>query len=95
MEFKTLKQEMEKVYQTIAQDIEGSHMPDLTVLQEFTRLARMLPMVAQDDWADEAEDFSHLANQLLQAARKNDFKTLVQLLDSLNDAQQFCHKTFG
>lgn len=95
MEFKTLKQEMEKVYQKIAQDIEVNHMPDLGVLHEFTRLARMLPMVAADDWADEAEDFSHLATQLLQAAKKNDFKTLVQLLDSLNDAQQFCHKTFG
>lgn len=94
MDFKTLKKDLEKVYGDITSNVENNTMPELETMQEFTRLSRMMPMVADDEWAGEAEDFSHLATQLLQAAKKNDFKTVVQLMDSLNDAQQFCHKTF-
>lgn len=94
MDFKTLKSELEKVYASISQQIDNNSMPEVQSLQEFTRLSRMMPMLAEDEWIGEAEDFAHLATQLLQAAKKNDFKTVVQLADSLDDAQRFCHKTF-
>ncbi|MFN2343270.1 MAG: GAK system XXXCH domain-containing protein [Desulfonatronovibrio sp.] len=94
MDFKTLKSELEKVYGDISSQIDNNKMPEIQSLQEFTRLSRMMPMLAEDEWIGEAEDFAHLATQLLQAAKKNDFKTVVQLADSLNDAQRFCHKTF-
>lgn len=94
MDFKTLKSELEKVYANISQQIDNNSMPEVQSLQEFTRLSRMMPMLAEDEWIGEAEDFAHLATQLLQAAKKDDFKTVVQLADSLDDAQRFCHKTF-
>ncbi|WP_045210913.1 GAK system XXXCH domain-containing protein [Desulfonatronovibrio magnus] len=94
MDFKNVKKELEKVYEDISHQIDNNKMPELKPLQEFTRLARLMPMLADDEWIGEAEDFSHLATQLLQAARHEDFGTVVQLMDSLNDAMQFCHKTF-
>ena len=94
MDFRTLKLELEKVYSDITQQINANNMPEMPAMQEFTRLARMMPMLADDEWIGEAEDFAHLATQILQAAKKNDFKTVVQLADSLDDAQRFCHKTY-
>lgn len=94
MDFRTFKVELEKVYADITQSIHAHTLPELETLQEFTRLARMMPMLADDEWIGEAEDFAHLATQIYQAAKKNDFKTVVQLADSLEDAQRFCHKTF-
>ncbi len=87
MDFRTLKSELEKVYADIAGSIDNNGMPHLEMLQEFSRLARMMPMLVEDDWIGEAEDFAHLSTQILQAARNNDFKTVVQLADSLSDAQ--------
>ncbi len=94
MDFTTLKTELEKVYADIIQSIEANALPDPEILKEFVRLARTMPMLADDEWLGEAEDFAHLATQILQAARKDDFKTVVQLADSLEDAQKFCHKSF-
>ncbi len=88
MDFRTLKTELEKVYSDITGSIEINALPELETLQEFTRLARMMPMLADEDWIGEAEDYAHLANQILMAARQNDFKTVVQLADSLDDAQR-------
>ncbi len=84
----TLKHELEKVYADITKSIGANSLPALETMQEFTRLARMMPILAEDEWIGEAEDFAHLATQIFLAAKKNDFKTVVQLSDSLDDAHR-------
>ncbi len=88
MDFRTLKTHLEKVYAEIAKSIDVNTLPELETLQEFTRMARMMPMFADDEWIGEAEDFAHLAMQIFQAAKNNDFKTVVRLAHSLDDAQR-------
>lgn len=88
MDFKTLNTELEKVYAKITRSIHVNTLPDLETLQEFTRMARMMPMFADEEWIGEAEDFAHLATQIFQAAKNRDFKTVVQLAHSLDDAQR-------
>jgi XXXCH domain-containing protein len=88
MDFRTLKTHLEKVYAEIVKSIDVNTLPELETLQEFTRMARMMPMFADDEWIGEAEDFAHLATQIFQAAKNNDFKTVVRLAHSLDDAQR-------
>ena len=42
----------------------------------------------------EAEDFLHLANQLSRAVKNGELPEVVQLVDSLEDACAYCHRTF-
>ncbi|WP_028573737.1 GAK system XXXCH domain-containing protein [Desulfonatronovibrio hydrogenovorans] len=94
MEFKQLKAELEIIFAKITSELDNNNVPDIVTLQEFVRLARIMPMLADDSWIGESEDFSHLATQLLQSARNKDFRTAILLADALNDAQLFCHKSF-
>ena len=51
-------------------------------------------MQAEEPWVGEAEDFAHLANQLLQTVKKGKREDAIRLVDSLQDALDFCHRTF-
>ena len=88
MDFRTLKNQLQTIHSDITKSIGANALPELETMQEFTRLARMMPILAEDEWLGEAEDFAHLATQILLATKQNDFKTVVQLSDSLEDAQQ-------
>jgi XXXCH domain-containing protein len=50
--------------------------------------------MAEDIWADELEDFVHMAKQLLQAVKHGKVEDCILIVDSLNDAQEYCHRTF-
>ncbi len=67
----------------------NNQMPDMKLVQNFNHLAGRLPLHADDSWAAEAEDFAHLAVQLLQEVKKNKFEDAVQLTDSLRVAWSF------
>jgi XXXCH domain-containing protein len=94
MDLKTTKQEMETVFQSIqSRTIEGA-MPEEKDVSQLLRLARQMQMLADDDWADECEDFQHLVDQLLHAVKKNQVSDAILLVESLSDAQTYCHRTF-
>jgi len=94
MEFKTTKRDLEEVFTLIQSQVEDASLPDESTVNRFVRLARKLHQMADDAWVDEAEDFSHLAGQLLNAVKKGDVEDCVMLVESLGDAQSFCHRMF-
>ena len=94
MEFKTTKRDLEAVFAKIQSQVEDATLPDEETVNRLARLARKMHQLADEDWMDEAEDFSHLAGQLLNAVKKGDVEDCVMLVESLDDAQSFCHRTF-
>jgi len=94
MEFQTTKRDLEAVFAKIQGQVEEVALPDEESVHRLVRLARKMHQLAEDTWADEAEDFSHLAGQLLNAVKKGDLEGCVMLVESLDDAQSFCHRTF-
>ncbi|BAH73503.1 MULTISPECIES: GAK system XXXCH domain-containing protein [Solidesulfovibrio] len=94
MEFKTTKRDLEAVFAKIQSQVEDATLPDEESVNRLARLARKMHQLADEDWMDEAEDFSHLAGQLLNAVKKGDVEGCVMLVESLDDAQSFCHRTF-
>ena len=94
MEFKTTKRDLEEVFALIQTQAEDANLPDEATVNRFVRLARSLHQLADEAWVDEAEDFSHLAGQLLNAVKKGDVEGSVMLVESLGDAQSFCHRMF-
>ncbi|MHC1791073.1 GAK system XXXCH domain-containing protein [Solidesulfovibrio sp.] len=94
MEFKTTKRDLQEVFASIQSQVEEANLPDEATVNRLVRLARKLHQLAEDAWVDEAEDFSHLSGQLLNAVKKGDVEGCVMLVESLDAAQTFCHRTF-
>lgn len=94
MNFRTLKQNLSKVFDKIKATSANGEMPDMRDIDQFVRLTRLFQAQAQEDWAGEAEDFCLLVEQLHLAARKKQFEEVVMLVDSLEDAQNYCHRLF-
>ena len=94
MDFKTTKHDLEEAFTLILSQIEDGNLPDATAVNRFVRLAGLMHQLADEAWMEEAEDFSHLAGQLLLAVKKSDVEATVMLVESLDDAQSFCHRTF-
>jgi len=94
MALKTLKKELTQIFDLIKKPSQEGILPDLNHVQKFNRLATRMHTLADDEWADECEDFAHLAKQLLQAVNQGDLQTAVMLVESINDAQSFCHKFY-
>ena len=57
-------------------------------------MAGRLQNFATDDWAYEAEDFAHLANQLISAVKTEDIQEIYSLITALEDAKNYCHRSF-
>ncbi len=94
MDFSTIKQDMTRVFETITSKTDEGLLPDEDSVNSFVRLSRRLHQLADESWIGEAEDFSHLANQLLNAVKKGDLENSIMLVESLQDAQAYCHRTF-
>lgn len=89
MKTATLNTRIEAFIQDILNSQNDNQMPSLNEVQEFVRAARALPMKADESWLAEAEDFSHLADQLLLAVKNSQFEEAVQLMDSIKEAWTF------
>ncbi|WP_291319660.1 GAK system XXXCH domain-containing protein [Desulfonatronospira sp.] len=85
----TLNTRIDSLIQDILQYQNENQMPSFEEVQEFVRAARTLPMHADESWLAEAEDFSHLADQLLLAVKNSQFEEAVQLMDSIREAWTF------
>lgn len=94
MDFRALKTALDEAFQIILEATQDGQIPEEKVVNQFVRLSTQLHVQAEEDWAGEAEDFAHLANQLLQAVKKGKREDSIRLVDSLQDAQDYCHRTY-
>lgn len=94
MDFRALKASMDEAFQSILEILQDGQLPEEKLVNNFARLCTQLHVQAGDDWAGEAEDFAHLANQLLQSVKKGKREDAIRLVDSLQDAQDYCHRTY-
>jgi len=94
MGFKKLKKEMEQYFTRLMQDVEEGHLPAIDDVKQFTKLAQRMQNFAQEEWSYEAEDFAHLANQLMGAVKSEDLQEIYRLISALDDAKNYCHRSF-
>jgi len=94
MNFASTKQELDKIFEEIKASAFGGELPTLEAVNQFSRLSQRMHQMANEAWMGEAEDFSHLASQLLSACKKNDVETAVMIVESLEDAKAFCHRMY-
>ena len=73
---------------------EQGEVPEEPVALEFHRLCQKLQSIAPDGWYEEAEDFSHLANQLCQALKQGQAQEAILLIDSLEDSYNYLSTCF-
>ncbi|MBI4806942.1 MAG: GAK system XXXCH domain-containing protein [Desulfovibrio sp.] len=94
MDFLALKRALDDSFKVILEAAQDGQIPDEKLVNQFARLSTQLHVQADDVWAGEAEDFAHLANQLLQTVKKGKLEDAIRLIDSLQDAQDYCHRTY-
>jgi len=94
MEFTALKSGLEKVFEDIQTQSSHGELPKIEQVSSFVRLCRQLHTQAPDEWADEAGDFTHMAEKLLQAVKNGLVEESVLCVESLSEAQTYCHRLF-
>ena len=94
MDFKTTKKELDTIFAKIKNNTSEGILPDLEDVNVFARLSQRMHQLADEDVMQEAEDFSHLAGQLLASVKKGDVEDSVMLVESLEDALSYCQSEF-
>lgn len=94
MEFSSLKQNMSEAFARIQGKTQSGEFPDLADAELLVRLTRLMEVQAPDEWVDEAADLTHMATQLLQAVKAGQLEESVMIAESIDDAQQYCHRTY-
>lgn len=94
MQFKELKQEVERLFGKIQHQASEGDLPDLEDVKQFARYCSLMQTRADEDWAEEADDFMQLVHQLLQDVKNDNAEEIIQLIASLEDTKNFCHRTF-
>ncbi|QJT10026.1 GAK system XXXCH domain-containing protein [Oceanidesulfovibrio marinus] len=93
MNFKQVKVLMDQCFQSIEESAKSGEMPSLDDVNEFIRLVKRMSTFTREDWADDFEDFNYMANQLHHAVNKGELGNAIQIVESLNDAQTYCHQS--
>ena len=94
MSFTRLKQELDTAFEKIKSVSENGDLPSVEDVKHFVRLCDQMQTRAPEDWAYEADDFTHLARELLQTLRQGRSQEFFPLIDSLEVAKNYCHRTF-
>jgi len=94
MQFSELKQEVERLFGRIQDQVSEGDLPDLEDVKQFSRYCSLMQTHADDEWADEADDFMQLVHQLVQDVKNDNAEEIVQIIASLEDTKNFCHRTF-
>ncbi len=94
MNFASTKNDIEALFEEIKTCAFGGELPSLDSVSQFARLSQRMHQMADDGWIGEAEDFSHLASQLLSACKKGDVESAVMIVESLEDAKVFLSQEF-
>lgn len=95
MDFSALKRRMEECFTDIQGKAQTGELPPVEAVDGFLRLCLHMHSDAPDDWADEADDFCHLARELQLAVKQKRIEDAVMLVESLDDARTYCHRAFG
>ena len=94
MHLKKIKLSMEPLFERMKEEASTGELPRQEDVSQFVRLCRQMYDFADDPWLIEAEDFLHLANQLTAAVKNESLSEVVLLIESLDDACAYCHRTF-
>ncbi|HDQ39430.1 MAG TPA: GAK system XXXCH domain-containing protein [Desulfonatronum sp.] len=94
MDFHNLKRHLNTFFSALQRSADAGELPQLSDAASFVLFAEKMHMNASDDWLPEAEDFLHLARQLHSAIKHKKIQDTVLLMDALQDAQEFCHRTY-
>lgn len=94
MRFRKIKTDLEQVFTKIKSTSAEGDLPEEVDVKQLVRLCSQMQTYAPEEWALEADDFLHLAQELLQSVRQNDVQETIPLIDSLEEAMTYCHRTF-
>jgi len=94
MDLSSLKKELQETFDAILEHTSQGELPDIEHVNSFIRLSRHMVGMASDEWALEADDFAHLAEELLLLVRQKDIQASTMLAESLQEAQTYCHRMF-
>lgn len=95
MDFASLKQELEQLFSKIKEATLEGDQPDLNDVKQFVRLCSKMQNFASEEWAFEADDFTHLANKFLQTVKNENIKDMFPLINSLEDSKNYCHRSLS
>ncbi len=94
MNLKKLKQQLQSSFDLLKQRVEGGELPSIEEVKNFSKLASRMVNYAEEKWQFEAEDFAHLANQLISAVKTQDLQEVYTLINTLEDSKNYCHRSF-
>ncbi len=94
MEFSQVKQSLQSIFGDIQDQVQQGQLPSEETVSSFLRLATRMHSLAEEEWADECEDFHHLVKELLRVVKKGSIEEAVLLVEALDDAQAYCHQSF-
>ena len=94
MRFRQIKNDLDTVFTRIKNTSAEGDPPVEEDVKLFVRLCSHMQTLAEEEWAFEADDFLHLAQELLQTVRKGEIQKTIPLIDSLEEAKIYCHRTF-
>jgi XXXCH domain-containing protein len=94
MRLRQIKQDLDTVFTKIKNTSAEGDLPEVEDVKQFVRLCSHMQTYAHEDWAFEADDFLHLAQELLQSVRQKEIQETIPLIDSLEEAKTYCHRTF-
>ncbi|WP_035271700.1 GAK system XXXCH domain-containing protein [Desulfonatronum thiodismutans] len=94
MNFPAIKSQMLDLFTAIMQAADSGELPALKDVTSFLQATEKMAMNATEAWHSEAEDFLHLTRQLHMVVKKQNIQESVLILDALQDAQEFCHRSF-
>lgn len=94
MQFQALKQELQTLFDKIHSSADAGNIPEIEDVKKFVRLCNQMQYNAPEEWALEADDFMHMASQLHQSVKNSHLEHIMPIIQSLEDAKNYCHRSF-
>ncbi|MGE4297458.1 MAG: GAK system XXXCH domain-containing protein [Desulfovibrionaceae bacterium] len=94
MNFTKLKQDLQTLFNTLREKALLGEAPTEEECTQFVRLLKLMQRDAATEWADECDDFVHMAGELHVSVRKGNIPESVRLIEALSEAKAYCHRTF-
>jgi XXXCH domain-containing protein len=81
----SVRGEIERLFEKVQEKTRESQLPEMEDVKEMLRLSKQLQLAADEDWVDEAEDVSLMADKLLHAVKRSDVNDAIIVTDSLDE----------
>ena len=94
MNFTKIKQDLQTLFDSLHEKSQLGEAPDEEECVQFVRLLKLMQRDAPSEWADECDDFVHMAGELHVTVRKGNLPEAVRLIEALSEAKDYCHRTF-